>query len=285
MLRKALRGIGIALILLPEPFTTPFGLLLLGVAFLLSRSRKLSSRPYLRGLIKLYLNHTHPHSQSAKTIHHNLDARLAELNSRWPPSPPKKIPVTYHAIDDDRLRLKYAGQLNTAGRSSNQSTGRQEKAGNAVRHSLEERWANYDWPRPPRITDNGLKNPVLHRLGESSLVRGMAHSPDQLEDRQNSVISQKADKVIYHGLKHDLSGYVLPSVSLIPEKTVPHTIDMLKLERYYGRVREERETAKLAAKGKRRQPERIILRRGGRAPQASSVNPWVASISLQPSYN
>ncbi len=152
-----------ALILMPEPFTTPFGLVLLGVAYTLSIPQRFDNRRQLRGLIKPYLNHT------GKIIHHNPKQRLSDDDWREQPV----VKVINHTIDSPRLLLRY-GEM-TSGATASQGD------------------------EPMR------KLPV-------------------------------ADKVIYHSLSRRLSGYVLPSEPMVPEKTVRHDFNVNRLQLDYERT-------------------------------------------------
>ena len=62
---KLLRRLGIALIALPEPFTTPFGVALVLLSRYLSRRREASWNKRLRETVKYYLAHTRSFSGDA----------------------------------------------------------------------------------------------------------------------------------------------------------------------------------------------------------------------------
>ncbi|MBI2852181.1 MAG: hypothetical protein HYX84_03645 [Chloroflexi bacterium] len=244
MLHKALRGIGIALILMPEPLTTAVGIVLLGIVYLLPRSNKFVSQRYLHGLIKFYLNQTRPRSQPGKIIHHSLKEKLADYNLFWQPPAVKK--VTRHVIDDERLRLKYGmRQQKPVADMSNQLTGAQETAGSIVHHSLASRWSTYDWLWQPRASHDRASNRVeSHQPERHPYGSALAYPLNQAAGNPKSGTPRKADKIIHHSLIHSLSGYVLPSVPLMPKKAVEHKIDISKLQRYY-----EGKLAELAGHG------------------------------------
>jgi hypothetical protein len=57
---KLLKGIGLALIAFPEPFTTPIGLGLIAASVMISRSQEKKKRAYVRHLLTEYLHTYRP---------------------------------------------------------------------------------------------------------------------------------------------------------------------------------------------------------------------------------
>ncbi len=57
---KLLRGVGLALIAMPEPITTPIGLGILGVSWAISRHEQSQKRAYLKHIIGEYLHTYRP---------------------------------------------------------------------------------------------------------------------------------------------------------------------------------------------------------------------------------
>ena len=57
---KVLRGLGIALIAMPEPFTTPLGVGLLAASWALSRHQESQRKAYVRHLVTEYLHTYRP---------------------------------------------------------------------------------------------------------------------------------------------------------------------------------------------------------------------------------
>jgi hypothetical protein len=53
---KLLKGIGLALVAFPEPFTTPIGLGLIATSMMISRAQEKNRRAYVRHLLKEYLH-------------------------------------------------------------------------------------------------------------------------------------------------------------------------------------------------------------------------------------
>lgn len=73
MKRNWLKGIAIALIILPEPFTTPVGAVLLLVSFVLPRRQRQSLRN-MEALMRCYLNTTQPNGFNRLTYLRKLQA-------------------------------------------------------------------------------------------------------------------------------------------------------------------------------------------------------------------
>ena len=57
---KLLKGIGLALIAMPEPFTTPVGAGLIAASFVISKTQEVKKRKYLRHILGEYLNTYRP---------------------------------------------------------------------------------------------------------------------------------------------------------------------------------------------------------------------------------
>jgi hypothetical protein len=57
---KLLKGVGLALIALPEPFTTPIGAGLIAASFVISKTEENKKRKYLRHILGEYLNTYRP---------------------------------------------------------------------------------------------------------------------------------------------------------------------------------------------------------------------------------
>ena len=132
MLRRVLKKLGLVLILLPEPFTTPLGVVLLGAAYVFARFDRVDSARQLRGFMNLYFRHARPVGQTGKIIQHKLKQRLIDYewrfqpryigektvhhSLRWAdyvlPEPPRTIDAVQktviHKIDDSRLALRYS---------------------------------------------------------------------------------------------------------------------------------------------------------------------------------
>lgn len=206
MLRRVLRNIGLALILLPEPFTTPLGVALLGAVYVFSKIDRVDGPRQLRGLMKLYFKHARPVGQTGKIIQHKLRQRLIDCEWRFQPRE-KDIRAN---IEISRLILRYAEAMSGPAFAA--------PVDKTVHHSLLQRWAGYVRPEPPRNIGAAEKT-VTHRIDDSRLA--LRYS-DMAGGSTRGMI---ADKVIYHNLKSSLSGYVLPGKAIVPEKTIYHTID------------------------------------------------------------
>jgi len=57
---KLLKGIGLALIAMPEPFTTPIGAGLIAASYVISKTEEAKKRKYLRHILGDYLNTYRP---------------------------------------------------------------------------------------------------------------------------------------------------------------------------------------------------------------------------------
>ncbi len=202
MLRRVLKKVGLALILLPEPFTTPLGLALIGAAYVFSRIDRVDGPRQLRGLMTLYFKHARPVGETGKIIQHKLKQRLIDYEWRFQSDLPEKD-IRYN-IEISRLMLRYAEKMSNP-----------PPVEKTVHHSL--RWAGYVLPEPPRSKD-AVQKTVIHKIDDSRLA--LRYS----EMAGGSARGTVADKVIYHNLKSSLSGYVLPSKTLVPEKVIRHTI-------------------------------------------------------------
>lgn len=213
MLRRMLRNIGFTLLLLPEPFTTPFGLALLGAAYLFAKSSRVDSPRQLRGLMSLYFNNARPVGQTGKIIQHKLKQKLIDFE--WRGSQPVEPENTNNSIEAEisRLILRYGETMSGPTFTAVEKT---------VHHSLNQRWAGYVWPGQPQSVE-ATENTVNHKIDSSRL--SLRYS-DMAGGSARGMI---ADKVIYHNLKSSLSGYVLPGKALVPEKTIRHTISKAKL--------------------------------------------------------
>lgn len=82
MKRKILRGIAIALLVMPEPFTTPIGALLLGISFLLPKSHRDNLRN-VETLVRRYLN-TSEESGLTRLIRNSIPPMFHNLNRNLP---------------------------------------------------------------------------------------------------------------------------------------------------------------------------------------------------------
>ena len=218
MLRRVLKKVGFVLILLPEPFTTPLGVVLLGAAYVFSRFDRVDSARQLRGLMKLYFKHARPVGQTGKIIQHKLKQRLIDYEWRFQPRCIGEKDVRSN-IEISRLMLRYAEKMSNP-----------PPVEKAVHHTL--RWADYVLPEPPRSIE-AVQRTVIHKIDDSRLA--LRYSDMAGGSARGTV----ADKVIFHNLKSSLSGYVLPSgpsTGRMPEKIVHHTIINTNLSLAPGRV-------------------------------------------------
>ena len=214
MLRRVLKKVGLALILLPEPFTTPLGVVLLGAAYVFSKIDRVDSARQLRGLMNLYFKHARPVGETGKVIRHKLKQRLIDYELCYHPDLPEKD--VRASMEISRLILRYAEKMSNPPAEAK-----------TVHHSL--RWDAYVLPEPPRSID-AVQKTVIHKIDDSRLA---IRYSDMAGGSARGTI---ADKVIYHNLRSSLSGYDLPSKSLVPEKIVHHTIINTNLSLASGRV-------------------------------------------------
>src|ERR1035437_6217155 len=101
MVRKLLRNAGLALIFLPEPFTTPIGLALLGASYIFAHFSRVDTPDYLRGFIKMYLKEARVRGGSPGIIQHKLNQPPS--GSEWSYRPAKNLRC---GIDASRLLLR-----------------------------------------------------------------------------------------------------------------------------------------------------------------------------------
>ncbi|MDO8716019.1 MAG: hypothetical protein Q7J73_04345 [Dehalococcoidales bacterium] len=215
MLRRVLKKLGLALILLPEPFTTPLGVVLLGAAYVFSRIDRVDSARQLRGFMNLYFRHARPVGQTGKIIQHKLKQRLIDYAWRFEPDLPEKD-IRYN-LEISRLILRYAERMSNL-----------PVVAKPVHHSMKQRWESYILPEPPRSIE-AVQRTVIHKIDDSRLA--LRYS-DMAGGSARGTI---ADKVIFHNLKSS-SGYVLPGKVLVPEKIVHHTIVNTNLSLASGRT-------------------------------------------------
>ncbi|MDO8577655.1 MAG: hypothetical protein Q7R50_00545 [Dehalococcoidales bacterium] len=266
MVRKLLRNAGLALILLPEPFTTPLGLALLGASYIFAHFSRVDTPAYLRGFIKMYLTESRLRGTPG-IIQHKLKQTLSD--SEWRYKPEKDIRC---GIDASRLMLRFG---------KNMAIEFAEPA-MPIRHDMKRRWAGYVWPgAPPDIRTTGTASHIIdtshlsvrfledacggsrkpvektvhHCLKRDMVVfsadtripeKTVTHSFDasRLSARFAESVdpSREAalDKAIYHSMKHDLYGYVLPSIHEHAETAVVHSMDSGRLLRHYEKTMSSR---------------------------------------------
>ena len=120
-MHKWLRGVGIALVAMPEPFTTPFGVALLGASLLLARQQEMRRRAYLRHLMKEYIrsykrlspgDRYDPESLPFKykeALYQPEKAPAPRVGSRgysWPDRPKLEPEIVRHALDLSRIQRR-----------------------------------------------------------------------------------------------------------------------------------------------------------------------------------
>ncbi len=214
MLRKLLKSAGITLILLPEPFTTPLGIVLLGAAYIFGRGSRVDSSRALRGLITCYLNDARPFGPTGKIIQHKLKTSLPDCE--WYTAPKEDVK---NIIDNHRLLLRFG-----------ESVGSMVPAAvKPVYHSLSERWAGFVWADSPS-SGRMEKKTVNHTIDSNRL------SLRYDEPAKSFPSGRIVEKAIYHSLKRGLSGYVLPSKPLVCEKTVRHSVNGNCLAQHYKKT-------------------------------------------------
>jgi hypothetical protein len=121
MSRKLLRGVGLALIAMPEPFTTPLGVGLLAASWVLAKRQDAQRRAYLRHLLKEYLHTYRPFGHGApselpKPVHipfkgkepllharKSISFRVGSRGYSWPDEPKTQTKMVYHTFDRGRL--------------------------------------------------------------------------------------------------------------------------------------------------------------------------------------
>ncbi len=260
MLRKVLRNAGLALVLLPEPITTPLGLALLGAAYLMGRFNRIDTPDYLRGFIKMYLN-ARPVSGSNSLIRHKLTQKLQD--SEWHYQPKKDV---QYGIDATRLMLRFGKDM----------TIEFAEPASPIKHDINGRWAGYVWPgAAPDLnttapathiidtsrlslryleaacggSSKSVEKTVHHTLNRELYERNSKENAAEVPEKTvtHTLDSSRlaafnaepgaskesaADKAIHHSMKEDLRGYVLPSVQLHTE--IVHSVDADRLRYLYG---------------------------------------------------
>jgi hypothetical protein len=119
-MHKLLRGLGVALIALPEPFTTPLGVSLLAASWLLARKQEAVRRVYLRHLLKEYVqsyrrlrpgDRYDPDSLPftyREALYKRVDdlPRVGARGYAWPDHPTKVPRVIHHVLDVGTVRRR-----------------------------------------------------------------------------------------------------------------------------------------------------------------------------------
>ena len=119
---KFLRGLGVALIALPEPITTPLGVSLVAASWLLARRQEQVRRAYLRHLLKEYVRSYRRLRPGGRYDPDSLPFKYKEaLYKRQDDLPRvgsggylrpghvvKAPPVVHHTMDLDRVRRRTA---------------------------------------------------------------------------------------------------------------------------------------------------------------------------------
>ena len=284
-LRKILKSAGLALILMPEPFTTPLGLALLGASYIFARLGRVDTPESLRGFIKMYLKETRTHGEPG-IIQHKLIQTISSTEWRYQP---EKNTVK-SSIDTDRLLLRFGKDL--AIEFAEPQT--------PIKHDIRHRWAGFVWPgsapdirstpagshvigtsrlsvryladvsggsaKPvEKIVRHEIRHNVLQNTaGEATPEKITAHNLNAI--RVSAVYSGSAlkpsvaDMALFHGIRQDLSGYVLPSVAA--EKFVVHSMNCDKISRQYAQTKPSRGVTSTPA------------------PVAHTFNPAKASLAL-----
>ncbi len=148
---KLLRGMGIALIAMPEPITTPIGVGFLAAAWVLSRHEESQKKAYLRHIVTEYL-HTYrpfgygvgsqvktsaslPYRSPEPLYHSGMATGLKPSNPAAHHSQPTSEKVVMHAFDLGKVSRRY--DKGGARRGFEGYWGRQSKLDiGVVRHSL-----------------------------------------------------------------------------------------------------------------------------------------------------
>jgi len=261
VVRKLLRNAGLALILLPEPFTTPIGLALLGASYMFAQFSRVDTPAYLRGFIKMYLHESRLRGTSG-VIEHKLKQTLSE--SEWRYRPAEDV---HCGIDASRLMLRFGKDM----------TIEFAEPATPIRHDMKQRWAGYVWPGA--APDLLVTRTATHIIDTSHLslrfledACGGSRKPvgktvthtldiDRLAFRCDTA-TPTVDKAIHHSMKHDLYGYVLPSVPVHAETAVLHTVNSGRLLRHYEKTLPSRTTAKQESKVHTFNPAKVGLALG-----------------------
>lgn len=262
MVRKLLRNAGLALIFLPEPFTTPLGLALLGASYIFAHFDRVDTPAYLRGFIKMYLKEASIRGDTPSVIHHKLKQTLSD--SEWRYRPEKDVRC---GIDAGRLLLRFDKDMNI------------EFAEPAmpVRHNLKQRWAGYVWPgASPDIHATAIASHIINtsHLSVRFLEDACGGSRKPVEKTVNHTLdidrfflrcdtaSPAVEKAIHHSMKHDLFGYVQPSVPLHADTTVVHSVNRNGLLRHYEKTMPPRSVVMTEPKVHAFNPAKVSLALG-----------------------
>ena len=122
MTRKLIRGVGLALIAMPEPITTPIGVSLLAVSWVMARRHDAQKRAYLRHILQEYLHTYKPfgYGVDTKTVAHSLNrientsfydrgkgpSRVGFGGYAWPGKSKKELQPVYHSFDRSEIRKR-----------------------------------------------------------------------------------------------------------------------------------------------------------------------------------
>ena len=232
MVRKLLRNAGLALIFLPEPFTTPIGLALLGASYIFAHFDRIDTPAALRGFIKMYLKETSVRGGAPGVIQHKLKQTLSD--SEWRYRPENDV---QYGIDASRLLLRFDKDMKVEF----------DEPAIPVRHDMKQRWAGYVWlGASPDIRTTAIGSHIIDtsHLSVRFLEDACGGSRKPVEkmvshtlniDRislQCDTASPAVEKAIQHSMIHDLYGYVQPSVPVHLEAVV-HSMNSDRLVREY----------------------------------------------------
>lgn len=125
-MHKWLRGLGIALIAMPEPFTTPFGVAILGASLLIARQQRIKQRAYLRHLMMEYVRsykRLNPgerydpeslpfkYKEALYQPQKDSSSRVGSRGYTWTGQPRIAPEIVHHVLDASRIQRR----LNSGG--------------------------------------------------------------------------------------------------------------------------------------------------------------------------
>ena len=195
MIRRSLRSLGILLIVLPEPFTTPFGIALLCASLCLPGKERVDTYSHLQNFFTAYLKQIRSYDLSAydeykaleKVVHHTIRRGLPYEFKE--PEPEK---IIHHVLRRD---LPY----------------------------------EYKAPEPEKLIHHPLKRDLLFKYGEQEPEKVIHHALRR--DLPYEPKASEPEKIVHHTLKRDL---LYKYEQQEPEKVIHHTLNMVKAMKVFA---------------------------------------------------
>ncbi|MFH0768187.1 MAG: hypothetical protein V1932_01300 [Chloroflexota bacterium] len=218
---KLLRNLGIVLIAMPEPFTTPIGAAITLSAIYLSRRLEISQNKLLRETFKNYLDHHKRFSEDSTTPGNTRYTQTVES------SHPGQYEVSPGFKPNPRPLV----------RQSSSDTG-----DNVICHTIDMEWLSrrYKTDDSPKVkpdwtdTSSTAQGVIHHTINMELLSRRYKSEDNAWADSDTSRTSKIAEKTIHHTINIRSLPQWHKTDDAAPVKLEYHAINWLTLLRRYG---------------------------------------------------